>query len=792
MLDMYRKKRDFGKTKEPKGGTRGKNGRKTRKFVVQHHLARKDHYDFRLEWNGVLLSWAVPKGPSYNPQDKRLAVKVEDHPIEYADFEGVIPKGEYGGGTVMLWDEGEWFPQTDFSKGLKNGSLKIELSGERLKGKWALVRMKTDGEKGENWLLIKEKDGYAKNSEGISRFKRSVRSGRSMADINADECAKNPFDKVEVQLAKLVDEAPSGDEWIYEVKYDGYRIVAFAEGGKVRFITRNGLDFTDKFKTLAEETAKWAKDRAFVLDGEMIVTDEEGRSDFQALQNYVKKPNGRPLTYMAFDILAENGEDLRSLPLRERKKKLKKLLKEAPAFLKFSSFVVGKGKESFSAAEKLGLEGVVGKRFDAPYAGTRNGDWIKLKCRRRQEFVVGGFTRTEKKKTGVSALLLGCYEGKKLVYCGRAGTGMSERESAELAARFEKIKRKTPPFINAPKPQGKEVLFWIRPIFVAETEYAERTDEGLLRQASFKGLREDKAAAEVADERAEQTSEKNVVCGVEISNPKKIVYKKPQVEKIDVVRYYERVSERMLKYAGGRVLSVVRCHKGVNEACFFKKHPATKSAGVSVVSIANGEGEKSDYFYIEDVRGLISEAQLGSLEFHIWGSKVKTLEKPDMMVFDLDPDEGLDLQAVRQGVRDLKSVLDKLSLKSFLKTSGGKGYHVVVPFKPKSNWDKFHDFAESIALLMAEKWPDRYTANIRKASRRGKIFIDWARNGRGATSVAPYSLRARPGAKVSMPISWRELDKIAPDGVDMAQALERLKKADPWKDYFKTEQKFDF
>lgn len=807
-LREYRKKRDFGRTGEPSGKTRGEKKDKKLKYVVQYHVATRTHYDFRLEWKGVLLSWAVPKGPSFRLGDKRLAVMVEDHPVEYADFEGVIPKGEYGGGPVMLWDEGNWIPENDPDEGLREGSLKFRVEGERLKGRWALVRMKTeDGDR--NWLLLKERDEYAREDEGIPEIPTSVRSGRTVSEILAEEdpsAKKNPFQSAEVELAKLAERVPEGKEWLFEVKFDGYRILAFTEGGKTRLLTRGGKDFSDKFRAVADAVSSWAKGRAAVLDGEMVVPDESGRTDFQALQSYVKRPTGKSLVYMVFDLLALEGEDFRARPLIERKTKLAEILEGAPDCLKLSRHVEGKGKESLKAAEKAGFEGIVAKRASSPYRGERNGDWVKLKCYLRQEFVLGGCTRTGKKE-GVSALLLGVYEGKSFRYAGRAGTGLTLKEGAELYEKLKGYGIPEPVFENPPRARSGEETLWLKPELVCEVQFAEWTGEGVLRQASFKGLREDKDPREVVRERpeSEESSEARrpaikkksakkrggdspEVCGISISSPDKIVFKRPEVTKLEVVRYYERAASRMLAYAEGRVLSVVRCHKGVGESCFFKKHPAGESAGTEIVPVANSEGEVSDYFCLKDERGLISEAQLGSIEFHIWGSRAKTLEKPDMMVFDLDPDEGMPLEQVRQGVRDLKSVLDELGLKSFLKTTGGKGYHVVLPFRPSAEWEAFHDFARRIAEVMAEKWPERYTANMRKSKRSGRIFIDWVRNGRGATSVAPYSLRARPGAKVSVPLSWSELDRVAPDGIDLFGALERLKKSDPWKDYFRVDQ----
>lgn len=797
-LEKYNQKRDFERSLEPEGRIAQPGG--PLRFVVQRHMARRDHYDFRLEWEGVLLSWAVPKGPSYDTRDRRLAVKVEDHPLEYRNFEGTIPKGEYGGGVVMLWDEGHWEPQADVSEGLARGALKFTLAGRRLKGKWALVRMKERaGEGKDNWLLLKERDEYAGDGDGISGFTTSVRTGRTVAEIEAgaaDKTPKNPMSQVDAQLAKLVSAFPEGDDWLYELKYDGYRMLAFIEGGLVRLVTRNGNDYTDRFPSVADSLAGWAGGRAMVLDGEMVIADAEGRTDFQALQSSMGSPEGKWPTYILFDLLALDGQDLRVRPLIERKEALEALLRGAPENLRYSAHVRGGGKECFQAACGENLEGIVGKRANSLYSGTRNGDWIKMKCGKRQEFVVGGYTLSEKRTSGVSSILLGIYEGEGLRYAGRAGTGLSEADRESLEAQFKGLKRAESPFHPAPKPRPGEEITWLEPALVAEIQFAEWTSENLLRQASFKGLRADKDAWAIRRETAENEMEKPmqanrngvVVGGITITNPGKVIFENPVVTKEDVVRYYAQVSGRMLPYVAHRVLSIVRCPKGVSEACFYKKHPGPDSKGVVTVPVSTGDGGAEEYFYIENASGLVSEAQMGTLEFHTWGSRVDDLERPDVMVFDLDPDEGMDLDAVRRGVRDIKGILDELSLRSYLKTSGGKGYHVVVPLKPAASWDAFHGFARRVAEVMERKWPDRYTSNVRKVNRKGRIFIDWIRNGRGATSVAPYSLRARKGARVSMPISWEELDAVAPDGVTMADALLRIRGDDPWKGFFQTDQ----
>lgn len=803
-LNEYNEKRNFERTLEPEG--KKEDSEEGLRFVIQHHMARREHYDLRLEWNGVLLSWAVPKGPSYNTHDKRLAVQVEDHPLEYRNFEGTIPKGEYGGGVVMLWDEGFWEPQGNVEENLSDGMMKFVLKGRRLKGKWALVRLKAkEGETKDNWLFLKEKDEYVKTDDGISTFITSIRTGRTMNEIETgqdEKVTRNPFSTADVQLAKLVTAVPKGEDWLYELKYDGYRIMAFVEGNSVRLMTRNCNDYTKRFYDIASALIDWSAGRAMVLDGEIAIIDSSGKTDFQALQNYLKNHKVNSLTYIIFDLLALDGVDLRAHSLIERKEKLETLMKDTPKNLYYSRYVRGNGKESFAVACEANMEGIVGKKADSIYSGTRNGDWIKLKCDKRQEFVIGGYTLTDKKAYGVSSLLLGVYEGGELFFAGRAGTGISEMDMKMLEEKFMNLKREDSPFKIAPKSRSDEKITWIEPELVAEIKFAEWTKDNLLRHASFKGLRSDKDPEEIKREKGEdetqlqssevveKTMETNsiVIEGIKITNPDKVIFEDTEITKADVAGYYSQVSERMLPFVRNRILSIVRCPKGVSQTCFYKKHPGPGSKGIITVPISTGSGETEDYFYVENTTGLISEVQMGTLEFHTWGSRVEELEKPDVMVFDLDPDEEMELSRVRQGVKDIKSILTELSLNSYLKTSGGKGYHVVVPLKPSVDWDVFHDFARGVAEVMEKKWPQRYTSNVRKAKRTGKIFIDWIRNGRGATSIAPYSLRARKGGKVSMPIAWEELDTFAPDGISMSDALLRIKGNDPWKDFFQNDQ----
>jgi bifunctional non-homologous end joining protein LigD len=804
-LEEYDKKRNADKTPEPEGKitTSGKQLR----FVVQHHAASRDHYDFRLEWDGVLLSWAVPKGPSFNPDDKRLAVEVEDHPLDYRDFEGTIPKGEYGGGTVMLWDEGVWEPQVDVEKGLKEGDLKLILKGSRLKGKWVLIRLKQNKDikdNKKNWLLIKEKDKYVLDHDGISDFQTSVRSNRTMkeiadatdTDLETDiESNMLPFEKTDVQLAKLVDKVPEGEDWIYELKYDGFRIVAYLKNNQVQLISRNGNDYTEKFQSIADALIEWGNDKSMVLDGEVVVLDKNGKTDFQALQGYLKSPKGKKVTFIVFDLLALSGKDLRGEPLKYRKDKLSKLMEKQQPGLHYSNHTDSAGKNTFVAACNADMEGIICKNLNSIYTGTRNGDWLKVKCENRQEFVVGGYTLTNKKKSGVSALLLGIYEGEDLIYVGRAGTGFTQKSMEDLESKFGDIKSKDSPFKDAPKQRSDEVITWLKPELVAEIRFAEWTDENQLRQASYKGLRTDKSPKSVKSENSVDTTKSSkkrksaTINGVKISSPDKEMFEGSGITKEELARYYTEVSERMMRYAGKRISSLVRCPEGIPGECFYQKHLAKPITGLQMMKIKESNGDTEDYFYLEDVAGLINCVQMGTIEFHVWGSKVEQIDTPDMLVFDLDPAEGMALDQVREGVRDMKEILDTLSLESYLKTSGGKGYHVVVPLEPSADWSAVKTFAKMTATAMETKWPDKYTSNMRKENRKGKIYIDWVRNSRSATSVAPYSVRARKGAPVSMPIQWHELDHVKPDEITIDKAIERLKKIDPWKNFFKVKQK---
>ncbi len=779
-LQKYRMKRDFSATREPRGKM-GAGRKETLRFCVQHHRARSDHFDLRLEIGGVAVSWAIPKGPSFDPKDKRLAMRVEDHPLEYMGFEGTIPKGEYGGGTVMLWDEGRWKPRFDPARGLEEGSLKFTLEGERLKGDWALVRMKRSGEQGDPWLLIKEKDAFAKGAAGIGKFTRSLRSDKTFREIaSVHHC--NPIQRADVMLAELTEALPSGMGWVYELKYDGDRVVGYVEGGKAWLLTRRGNSCTAAYSPAAEALEKLLGDRAAVVDGEMIVAGKNGLSDFGALRRYRRAGRGEGLCYVLFDLIALDGEDLRPLPLSERKRRLEGLLKGAPAILKYSAHTRRPTKEALRMLEEKGAEGIVAKRKDAPYTAGKCGDWLKFKFRKTREFVVGGYTLSG--DGGIKSLLVGYFEGDSLVYAGRVGTGFSEKERRDLVQRLRGMARTRMPFreIPASSCRGAE---WVKPALAVQVNYAEMTKAGLLRQASFLGVRTDKAAAEIGAElpidRKTKGASSDMVGGISVTNPQKLIFPAEKISKGDLAEYYAAVASRMMPYLKDRFTSIVCCPNGIAEETFFRRHLKGKFAGVGFSSAE----EEEAYFYLKGESGLLSLAQYNAVEFHIWGSKRTSPERPDVMVFDLDPDEDLPLSAVKRGARDVKEVLDALGLGSFLKTSGGKGYHIVVPFQRGTEGEGFSAFAKEVALLLENAYPTHYTATMSKTARVGKIFIDWRRNTVGATFVAPYSVRARAGAPISAPIAWEELSRISPASFTLKNIFRRLTAPDPWEDFFR-------
>ncbi|CAN5387325.1 DNA ligase D [soil metagenome] len=799
-LALYNAKRDFARTKEPKGVVGRKAGNS---FVVQKHAATRLHWDFRLEIDGVLKSWAVTRGPSIDPADRRLAVRTEDHPLSYGDFEGAIPKGEYGGGTVQLWDRGKWEPITGKSADdLNDGHLHFILHGERMKGEWLLVRMKgRPDEKRENWLLRKIEDAEAGQGDLlVERELTSVLTGRSMAEIAADKAGTQSLagskgkafaEKMQAardhnarvkprrrqqsatppafigpQLATLVDAVPTGNNWLHEIKFDGYRAMIAVAGGHVTVFTRNGLDWTDKFGPLVRAIAALDLPTA-LIDGEIVAFGADGNPSFSALQNVLKRGHGAqredtPFAFFAFDLLSLDGMDCRPLTNIERKERLEGLLRDAEPPIHVTDHVIGAGEKLLSTLCAAGQEGIISKLADAPYRSARTKSWVKVKCTRRQEFVVVGWSKSRAKGRAFSSLLLAQHEGKALVYKGKVGTGFDADAMAHLAEAMAPLQTdKAPTEVPREEARGAQ---WIEPKLVAEVAFAEFTSDGRVRHGSFLGLRSDKPARQVKPEKAVPAPVP--ASKIEISSRDRIIFPESGQTKGELADYYAKIASLMLPFAAGRPISLVRCPQGRAKKCFFQKHDSG-SFGDTVhhIPIREKDGGSEDYLYIDDADGLLACVQMGTIEFHGWGSRVDAVEQPDRMIFDLDPDEGLDFGHVKSAAQDIRDRLSDIGLVSFAMLSGGKGVHVVVPLTPRKTsgspgWDAHKDFAARFSKALAMAEPDRFTATMSKAERKGRIFIDWLRNQRGSTAVLPYSARARAGAPVAIPIAWDELDSM--------------------------------
>ena len=839
-LASYRAKRDFSKTAEPSGEISPEGNRHS--FVIQKHAATRLHFDFRLELGGVLKSWAVTKGPSLNPEDKRLAVHVEDHPLEYGTFEGTIPQGQYGGGTVMLWDEGTWEAvgnaQRDFSK----GNMTFSLHGKRLKGRWHLVRMRRRQGEGsrENWLLIKGKDEHA-NSAGdaaIEKYTTSVVSKRSMeaiagskgktwtrrgarqkSAVEAREAVaalknkkaekskrlvtpklatgkrgKPPPDFVPPQLATLVTSPPSGDQWVHEIKLDGYRLIARIDRGHVRLITRAGNDWTEKFAELADDLASLRVDNT-LIDGEAVHIKADGTLSFHGLQNALSTGKMERVRYYAFDLLFLNGTDTRSLSLLRRKALLQKALKGAAAKILYSQHFEGSGDKVLGHACQLSLEGIVSKRADGIYRSGRSEDWLKSKCIKEQELVIGGYTEQPKHPGMLGALLVGYYKDNELVFAGKVGTGFTQSEGRALFKRLEALRMQTSSFSSTPR-ELRRTARYVAPELVAHVNFSEWTPEGKLRHPSYQGLREDKPAPEVVRENekplaavapakrrapiATRRTNTNIVAGITITHPDRVLWPNSGITKLDLARYYEAVAPRLLAQGGDRPMSLVRCPQGDFGHCFFQRH-AGEGMSVHIKGVTvEGHGEGKPYIYIDDVPGLVSLVQMGTIELHVWNAKVDTVKKPDRMIFDLDPGPDVTWERVKEAALEVRDNLKPLGLTSFLKTTGGKGLHVVVPFKTGPSWAETKSFARAFSEALAREAPDRFTINNRKAVRVGRIFIDYLRNDETASAVAAYSVRAREGSPVSVPIDWKELGSLdSGSAFGMNEALKR--RGDPWR-----------
>lgn len=912
-LAKYRDMRHFDVTAEPSGAgeqaTRQAAARTSLPnakaaglpFVIQRHAASHMHYDFRLGWNGVLKSWAVAKGPSFYTGDRRLAVQVEDHPMEYGGFEGIIPKGQYGGGTVMVWDQGTWSPQPgheDIAAGLRSGSLKFEMHGSKMRGKWTLIRMheragsppggrwsKSDK---PNWLLIKEHDEFEcpQDAPAVTESQpNSALTGRSLEEIAREEdhvwnsketagagpawyrqesvsaeaglttssapAAKkrtatkssppkpSPEGNTQVDLGELPKETqpefldpqlaqeteapPEGTGWLHELKLDGYRMQARKSARGVQMLTRSGLDWTYRVPSIAEAVARLPA-KALTLDGEVVVLSEDGTTNFADLQASFQQGAKNPLTFFCFDLLHIEGRNPRNLPLKQRKTLLASLLPtDENAAVRLSEHLETNGAAMFHQACALHAEGIVSKRADAAYHGGRNGDWLKAKCLHEQEFVVGGFMPSSDGPDRIGSLLLGYYRDGKLIYAGRTGTGFTQRVRRELRTRLAPLEQKSAPFTSVP-PEARRNVLWVRPEIVAQVRFATWTAEDLVRQAAFLGLREDKPAAEVVREEASkppqpkqtatgraarsahrpteaakpsrvEKAQSSLPASIRLTHPAKVLDPASGLTKQQLADFYWAVAARMLPHIANRPLSLVRCPNGADKPCFYQKHVnGMLPPGVGSVEVPDKKtGVIERYITLATPEALAGLAQMGVLEVHPWGSHDDDLEHPDRLIFDLDPDEGLSWSAVAEAAEDVRSRLERLGLESFLKTTGGKGLHIVVPVLPTLDFAQLKSTAHDFVLGMERSNPRLYLTKMTKAARKGKIYLDYLRNERGATAVAPFSPRARTGVHVSVPLDWKELDRGEQPVFavsDFNSWSHRLKR-EPWKRFLSLEQNLD-
>ena len=844
-LDTYKKKRNFTATPEP-AGRKGRARKSGLRYLIQRHAATRLHYDFRIELDGVLKSWAVTKAPSRDPAVKRLAVEVEDHPLDYGSFEGTIPAGNYGAGTVQMWDTGEWEPQEDdLDAAFARGNVKMVLHGERLSGKWALIRLKGDRgrpSKRNNWLLIKEKDEYAVPGEGDANMEidASVTTGRSLAEIAegkktwasskktgrkappkpkaraaVTERAASPHAFVPIQLCKVADYPPQGNGRAHEIKFDGYRLQVAAGGGRATIRTRKGLDWSAKFPELAGDAADWPD---AVIDGELCALAENHMPDFSALQAAISDGKTADLVYFAFDLLFEGPEDLRKLPLSHRKARLQayidRIPKAARGRIRYVDHFATTGQAILESACRMDLEGVISKKLDASYTDGRSTTWLKSKCRGRDEVVIGGWTSEGGSR--FRSLIVGVRDKDGLRHLGRVGTGYNQTLLKTLLPALKKAETDRSPFVGKGAPKktrtAGQTTHWTTPTLVAEIEHGGYTDTGSIRQAAFKGLRDDKPAAEVTDRPqapAKVSKEpgapadlpgltvpgekprkgKLVVSGVTISNPDKVLWPaadgRPAITKAQLVSYYEMAAERILPHVADRPVSIIRAPEGITGEKFFQRHAMPGSnPRLKLIDVK----EPKPYVGVVDVGGLVAIGQSGGLELHPWGCKPGDPETPEQVTFDLDPDEDLDFDDVIEAAKIVRKELEGLGLTPFVKTTGGKGLHVVVPIradaKARVEWDQCKAFAKEVSEIMRRAHPDRFTTTLAKKARGGKIFLDYLRNGRMATAVAPWSPRARPGAGIAFPLSWGQVRKgLDPKAYTLHDAVALLRKPDPWKDF---------
>jgi len=859
-LKTYKAKRNFAATPEPAGRkARAKSSALT--YLVQRHAATRLHYDFRIEVDGVLKSWAVTKAPSRDTTVKRLAVEVEDHPLDYGSFEGTIPSGNYGAGTVQMWDRGTWEPQEpDLDAAFQKGQIKMVLHGERLQGKWALIRLRSDRgkpSKRNNWLLIKERDEHTVEDEGDANMDidASVTTGRTLAEIAAGKAqwtASRPttrsrsgsakrvgatktgpakpkpaageahLDKppafTPIQLCKVADHPPAGAGWAHEIKFDGYRVQIATGGGKARLYTRRGHDWSDKFPEIVADAAAWPDG---VIDGELCALAEDHMPDFSALQTAIADGTTEDLIFFAFDLLADGPEDLRKQPLSERKARLQthidRMPRAAGARIRYVDHFATTGAAILESACRMDLEGVISKKLNAPYSAGRSSTWLKSKCRGRDEVVIGGWS--SQGGTRFRSLLVGVQEKDGLRYLGRVGTGYSAPLLKTLLPALKSAAADQSPFTGKGAPRGGRDIHWLKPVLVAELEYGGFTESGSLRHAAFKGLRDDKTAAEVTDRpQAPSTPDKAkgktakappalqipgepaspvrsapkgkvVVAGVTISSPDKILWPaadgKPPITKAELARYYEMAANRILPHVADRPVSIIRAPDGITGQTFFQRHAMPGSnPRLKLIDVK----ERKPNLGVVDVGGLVAIGQAGGLELHPWGCKPGDPETPEQITFDLDPDEGLDFNHVIRAAKTVKKELESLGLAAFVKTTGGKGLHVVVPIKADARsrieWDQCKAFAKAVSERVRAADPDHFTTTLAKKARGGKIFLDYLRNGRMATAVAPWSVRARPGAGIALPLSWSQVKAgLDPKAFTLHDAAALLKKPDPWEDF---------
>jgi bifunctional non-homologous end joining protein LigD len=849
-LSLYQKKRDFTRTAEP-SGRRKLAAAEYPRFVVQKHAARRLHFDLRLEVDGVFKSWAVTKGPSLDPKDRRLAVETEDHPLDYGDFEGTIPQGEYGGGTVMLWDRGFWASDEDAAKALRKGELRFTLAGEKLQGAWVLVRLRHDRERSKrnNWLLIKRHDGYEREGDSLSSQDRSVASGRSMEEIaagkgpspkafmladkraftadaiwhsNRNGAAGSPKllaapprhrsppsrsrplssmpDFIPPQLCEPVTRPPSGQDWVHEIKLDGYRMQLRVDAGSAVMRTRKGLDWTGKFAPIALAAHGLG---VCIIDGEVVALDRDGVPDFSALQAALSEARAHDLIYFAFDLLFADGADLRALPLSQRKERLEQMLRHKGPHaqqIKYVEHLSEPGDTVLKSAQDLNLEGIISKRAGAPYVSGRTDSWRKIKVRGGQEVVIGGWSGSA---SHLRSLIVGVYRGDELVHAGRVGTGFNDRNAGGLLKRLVPLKTNGSPFRGRNAPRRQADWNWVRPELVAEIEFAGWTGDGNVRQAAFKGLREDKPASNIRAERPEipqmtaPTSSKlgaarskggsEVIMSVVLSKPDKPLWPAPEsYTKRDLARYLEMVGPWMIEHLKGRPCSIIRAPDGIEAERFFQRHEMKgMSHHIAAVRVA---GDRKPYIQIDRVEGLIAAAQIAGIEYHPWNNEPGHPSVPGRLVFDLDPATDVAFDRVISAAKEMRERLEVLGLVAFCKTTGGKGLHVVTPVvvqdKDALGWDEAKAFAQAVCAAMAAESPDRYLLNMSKKLRTGRILLDYLRNDRMSTAVAPLSPRMRAGAPVSMPVTWNQVRAgLDPQRFTMATAPALLAKSKPWPNY---------